>query len=279
MPEEPATSDELADEESFEDDQAEVDCPEDDAPLVRPPKVGVAAALLVISGALIPVIAGIALGFMTAAYGAGGLDGSVVGLILPNLLLAAFGAYLAVRLYRGDGFARWAGVGYLLLIAASSAGALAGGRVNPVSFMTVIALLTVIPLFDPGVKAWCGRGERPVAIGIAQLTGIVGAHMVLSAASLAATGGGPVVGIQVVVGVALLCLAFPLYYGIAGIWIFVCALMLVQPLLYLGQGGVPGATDVLATIGRLALGAYVVFALMYATFREQSGDEARTTPD
>src|SRR5690606_11352975 len=123
--------------------------------------------------------------FMSSAYGgtSSATDASVATLVLPSLLKAAFGVYLAIGVFRGDASARWAGIGFLLLIVASSVDGLAGGEINPVSFMTIVALIGIAPLLDPGVHAWCRFGERPVLVGIAKLTAVIGIDLAFTGVS------------------------------------------------------------------------------------------------
>lgn len=260
------------------DQHALSDATPDVEPSERPPKVRVAAAILVISGTLIPVIAAIALGLMAAAYGPVGSGAPPAVLVAPSLLAGGCGGYLALSLYRGDAWAPWASVGFLLLIAATSAGAWADGKVNPVSFMTVVALVGIVPLFDPAVRTWCRFGARPMTVGIARLTALVGAEMVFAGLTLmVARVHVPVAAVQVVIGLALAGLAIPLHNGAPGVWVLVSALFLVQPMVHLGLERASERAAMLSAGGRLVLGGYVVFTLIYATCRESPADEEKAT--
>lgn len=246
-----------------------------------PPKVRVAVAILLISGTLVPAVAVLALSLLAVAYPGGALDAGsteAAGLIVPALLAAGFAVHLAVGVHRGRAAARWAAIGFLLSVAASGAAGIADGRVDPVAFLTVVALVGISPLLDPGVRAWCRSGHRPVQTGIAELVVLVGTQLACTAVyAVAGGGGGLLAGMQAVVGIALVCAALCLYNAVPGAWLFVGALMLIQPIFYAGLDGPAGRAELLSALGRLLLAGYVVLALTIAARRPGRDDEASAT--
>lgn len=250
----------------------------DIAPFSRPAKVGVACAVLLIAGTLIPLLAVLVIGMLAMAYGGGGGGGTgeLGGYVAPYLIVAVYGSYLAARVYRGEGAARWAGIGFMLLVASLNAGQLADGHVNPLGFMTVVAAIGIVVLCDPAVRRWCRDDDRSALRGTAQVTSVVGLEMAFGGVRAGSDDGGVTAGLQAVAGLVLVGLAIALHYGAPKVWAAVCALMLLQPLFYVGLGDAPERADLLTAGARLTLGGYIVFALLHSRV-PRAQDEALTT--
>lgn len=249
-----------------------------------PAPVGLAITGIAIAGLAVPAPALFAI-LTTMIGGISPFDNSAA-FWMAGLFGVGCAIHLSAALWRGLASARWAGIGFHLLILAANLRFLGDRQPGMSIFLACVGALGTAALTLPSMRRWAWIGERPIGRGAAWAAMIAGGLMFLSGAqgmSLIAPIPVPeVTWIQLVGGLVLVVAAYPLYRGFDVGWLGVLLVMPLQPLLYLGWGayvgwgGVGGVSVWLGVLGDVAAGLYVLLILALGTPADR-GSEALTT--